>query len=114
MTEPLHRDDLPFELAEEITKKLKELHPGSRVQFVGDSPPEDDGRKAAERLDQLMRETYSRGECMECEAKYPASWPPGRGDPLLDGWVRYCEIATKKPVGIVCPDCDRAYQDLGG
>ena len=36
--EPIHRDDLPMDVAEEMVKKLQELHPGCKIVFMGDQP----------------------------------------------------------------------------
>lgn len=112
---PLHRDDLPFELAEEITKKLKELHPGSTVRFEGDSPT-DKGLEIAARLDAMFKEKLARGECMDCGKKYPWEWPPPPGEEwreewTKEGWVVYTEVNGDEPIGIVCPECDANDED---
>ena len=103
---PLHRDDLPFELAEELTKKLKELHPGSTVNFHGDYPT-DKGREIAAKIDAMFQEKLARGECMDCGKKYPWEWPPpGDEEWAKEGWVVYTDHGSDEPVGIVCPECD--------
>ena len=108
--DPIHRDDLPMDVAEEIVKKLQELHPDCKVVFAGDQPGAVPAELQAE-LDQLLeaqQQAFADGRCMDCDQPMPG-WPSQGGAPemLPDGWTYFTDLKDQ-PMGWLCPDCDAA------
>ena len=125
MSDAIHRDDIPYDIAEAVVKQLKELHPSCRVRFAGDAPADSDEHQRAievrRKLDEVFSAKLKEGVCMDCGEKYPVSWPPHESDELADGWVVLSDVACGEPaedehpgintlgtrvVGIMCPNCD--------
>ena len=80
--EPIHRDDLPMDVAEEMVKKLQELHPGCKIVFMGDQPggvpPE--MQADLDQFAQAQERAFAEGRCMDCEKPMPG-WPSQGGAP---------------------------------
>lgn len=106
----IHRDDLPMELVSEIEKHFAETHPGMKVVFAGDAPGgvPDHVKNAIDALERRSVESLALGKCFYCgkqmedypEEDFPDEWQPP------EGWGLVSDIATHKPAGWECPDCD--------
>src|SRR5947199_924463 len=92
--EPIHRDDLPMDVAEEMVKKLQELHPGFKVVFAGDQPGGVTPELQAE-LDALLeaqQRAFADGRCMDCDKQMPGwPWKDGAPDQLPEGWAYFTD-----------------------
>ena len=108
--EPIHRDDLPMDVAEEMVKKLQELHPGCKIVFMGDQPggvpPE--MQADLDQFAQAQERAFAEGRCMDCDKPMPG-WPSqgGAPDQLPDGWTYFTDLKDQ-PMGWLCPECDAA------
>lgn len=117
----LHRDDLPFEVVEELEKQLAEKYPDRKIVFAGDAPegslpPEFTG--AVEKTMQRFAESVAGGLCIDCGAAmpnypemqtimddgFPEDWQPA------DGWYHF-EDARGAIMGWQCPACDAAEDE---
>lgn len=112
MNDPIHRDDVPMDLSQEIERQFAESHPGMKVVFVGDLPgelpPEVAERVAA--IERLHMESLFNGACLDCGAKMP-NWPEtpeGMDDTWqpAPGWRLFTDMRTKEPSAWQCPACD--------
>ncbi len=104
----IHRDDVPFELAEEIEAKLKEQYPGYTIRYAGDRPEDlpAAARDYAEELARKFRYSIEHGTCLGCGKKYPGAWPE-EGD-LGFGWSLYGMGGSRDSDHLVCGECDNA------
>lgn len=104
----LHRDDIPFQRAEEIEKQLKKQHPDSKVIFAGDTDIPYDVRVAIERAKMRMQETLILGSCLECEEiidGYIDMMEKKEAFKLPDGWSMYTNGVDGEPSHLLCPKC---------
>lgn len=117
--EPLHRDDLPMDVAEQVVARIQEQFPGMRVVFAGDHPGDlpDGVKRAIESLNWKMSESMTRGICMDCGAAmegypaftktpegyadFPGDWRPQRG------WRHFADTIGGKFSHWQCAECDR-------
>lgn len=108
----LHRDDLPYPLAEALIKQMREMYPGCQIVFLGDQP---EGEVPGEVMDHLraMGENIARsmagGTCRQCGGKMPCEWPPppGPGELTLpEGWLAY-DVGDELTY-FMCPACEAA------
>lgn len=118
----LHRDDLPMELAEEVTRKLKELYPGMKVMFAGDCPDSAVLVRANQALEALQRkneESLMNGTCIDCGRQMPGystEWREDRGADWApaEGWVWFSIPQTDEVVSWQCPECNALDEEEGG
>jgi hypothetical protein len=109
---PIHRDDLPMDVAEEVVESLQQQFPGFKVQFAGDAPgglpPE--VAEAMQKLKDQMDQSVLLGQCFDCGAQMPNY--PKQGEPVPEDW----EPATgwnyyssgDEIMHWICPTCDAA------
>lgn len=108
--ELIHRDDIPFEIVEELVKALQELHPGMKIVFAGDMSPEDmteEVTAVSESIIKRQLEHIAEGYCFDCGKICPRPWPPEGDGTLPEGWVIYTEIESSKNPILTCPECDK-------
>lgn len=117
---PLHRDDVPPEVLEEIVAALQAEHPDCKIQFAGDS---DDPKVQAkqqeilEQLDEISARSAATGCCVDCgaimpgypaqDAPFPDGWRPAKG------WRHFTRIQDDEFTGWQCPDCDARDETQG-
>lgn len=109
----LHRDDVPYEVAEEITKKLKEEHPDKKIIFAGDLGADlpEAVVVAIKRKEAEMRTSLMLGCCLECDDYMPGyikAIEEQDADYMIpDGWAMYTNPGTKTPGHYMCPECEK-------
>jgi len=59
----IHRDDVPMDVAEELVTKLKELHPGMKVVFVGDVPTDEQDNNKGVETAKVLSKAMKNGVC---------------------------------------------------
>ncbi len=110
---PLHRDDLPMELAEAFVEAVQKEHPGVKVIFAGDAPGEipQEIQDALMEMNQRNMESLVHGLCIDCGRKME-NWPDdpaeglGPGWQPADGWRLFTNSVTDEPSMWQCPECD--------
>lgn len=112
---PAHRDDLPFEVVEQIEAAFAKIAPGFKVQFLGDHPGEmpADLKEKLEGFEQRIHEAFVEGRCMDCGKKMPGEWPPADEDKweVPEGW-HYLTQPNGDPLGFSCDECDSSIPTL--
>lgn len=109
MLDPMHRDDMDFEDAEELIAQMKEQF-GDHIQvvFAGDVASEIPAavmEQIAE-IERHMLESLAHGVCVDCGKGYPLPWPPTVGDEMAEGWSRLADTREPdKTLAIECDDC---------
>lgn len=108
---PLHRDDLPMDIVEELTKQFQELSPGSQVRFLGDAPDGQVPKKVQEimeKLQQKFEHDLMMGLCTDCGKAMPnfdkiddEGWMPAEGWCVFNGHDG--ELAAWQ-----CPECNES------
>jgi hypothetical protein len=104
---PIHRDDIPFEVIEEIERTLKEQHPGFKIICAGDTNDPELIAKAEEqhnRLIEIARLSQKNGTCVDCGAVMPDYPERCQTQELADGWA-YLADPGKQFMGWLCPAC---------
>jgi hypothetical protein len=103
----IHRDDLPFEVAEELVKQLQKDYPGKKIVFAGDVAGVD--QEIEELINSItlrQLEHIVEGYCFDCGAVFPRPWPPEGDGPLPKGWTLYENIGSDDTRILICPKCD--------
>ena len=99
---PIHRDDLPFEVVEQIEQALKEAHPDKKLVFAGDTGDPDDIAEA-ERIHiqfaERGRKSFQEGFCVDC-----GTTMPNYNNAPAEGWA-HLEDQEGVFMGWVCPSC---------
>lgn len=111
--QPLHRDDLPMELVEQLEKELAEKFPGVKLVCVGDVPGEmpPEIQALIDEANQKQYESLCHGTCFDCGAKMP-DYPDNFQEIPDDwrppaGWKVLTEVGSGAPAGWICPPCDQ-------
>ncbi len=115
---PAHRDDLPYEVVEEIEAKFAEMFPGMKVVFAGDQPEESIPEAVRERIAELeskMSRSLATGTCCDCGKKMPGPMPvigvgAGQRWEAPEGWSML--LTGEKPVAFTCDECDEAVPTI--
>lgn len=113
MSDPIHRDDLPMEVVEQLQSKFQsEFGDDVKLVFLGDMP---EGSAPPEILAALneqkekMRTALMEGRCLDC-GRVMENWPPPDDDAEFEkwqpapGWMHFNdddEISAWQ-----CPECD--------
>ena len=106
---PLHRDDLPFGLAEEVVRKLQGEYPGAVIQFAGDSSDMPSEVTIGLRTqEEQVAHSLMFGACVNCDIRmlgYPVIGDDCNKDwrPAL-GWCHFVDMSDEI-VGWQCPQC---------
>ncbi len=113
--EPLHRDDVPFETAEEIVAEMQKKFPGMKIVFAGDHeaecPPEI--MESLKQIEAMHERSMALGRCIDCDAQMPNYMKPEMTDAQLDawkpspGWSTFSNLGNDGIVAWQCPECDR-------
>lgn len=104
----IHRDDLPFEIVEELEEKFADLFPGMKVRFAGDLP---DGEVPQNVLDALAAINQKHdtslvsGSCLDCGRTMPGFDLDEDEFDLPPGW-RIFNGDNGEPCAFQCPECD--------
>lgn len=109
----IHRDDIPYEDAEKIVEALQKLHPGFKVQFVGDAPNSEKINERMSEFDEALHECWEQGLCFDCGKEIPCDWPLEEGQKYPDGWSRYNIIGQEGFYMLICPECEEETSDIG-
>lgn len=108
----LHRDDVPFELAESLQKELQEKHPGAKVMFAGDHDDLPEEVEVAIKVHEYkMATSLYTGTCLDCW-DFMKGYLKAQKDRDLeymipDGWGLYRSGSTGEPSHYLCPKCEK-------
>jgi hypothetical protein len=116
VSEFMHRDDLPMDIAEDAVEKLRKLHPGCKIVFAGDAGDQlpEEAKKAFAEYRRQEQAKLVQGLCSDCGKKMPG-WTDDLGPPsmkLPEGWTFFEDPKTKMPHAWICPECDQAEQSV--
>lgn len=111
MSDFVHRDDLPFEVAEDLIAQMKEMFPGMKnVRFAGDIPEDElpeEVHETVRRLEAMSEKSLKEGSCIDCGRcmdNYPDCIIGATKMP--DGWRLFHDTQTKEPKAFQCHECD--------
>ena len=112
MTNPLHRDDVPYDVAEEIVAELKRRYPGMNIVFAGDHPTEESDQAFAAYEEHRLG-LLARGACMDCGKQMPGWEEIVQSDnpQVPKGWRWFTNTANGDLMGFQCPECDANETD---
>lgn len=113
-----HRDDLPMDMATELTQKLQEAFPGYTVGFAADKPggPGPELQEKLAEFERVSLERLAEGRCGMCNKQLPCEWPPPEeGDwSLPEGWGFLTILGTDEPAALECDECGAEVDAAGG
>ena len=99
---PLHRDDIPFEVVEQIEHSLREAYPDKKLVFAGDTDdPETIARseRIHAKLAERGQESRRDGFCVDCWTAMP-----NYSNEPAEGWA-HLEDQEGTFMGWLCPMC---------
>ena len=99
---PIHRDDIPFEVVEQIERELKELYPDKKLSFIGDTGDPQQIAEAEELHRQFVERgklSFKNGNCVDCGAIMPHY-----SEEREDDWA-HLEDEDGIFMGWLCPTC---------
>ncbi len=108
----IHRDDVPFELAEKMQAHLDQTMPGHRLIFAGDLPEgmfpnlEADFQESTDRAES----SYRNGTCLICGLEMPDYHAGKQGWEPPDGWQLMVGVSDRQHCW-VCPGCEQEKQE---
>lgn len=111
---PLHRDDLPMNVAEGIVEQMKQAFPGMEVVFAGDMPGDlpESVKEGMAALEKKMERSLCEGRCIDCDAEMEGFPKSDATDDFWDNWQPAKGWKHFKRDGDIvawqCPKCDAA------
>lgn len=96
----IHRDDIPFRLAEHIVDHMQRMFPGHNIRFAGDVPIEQLPPGIESQL-RMLTEAHKRSieerKCFHCGYQFAKNEEP----------VIYTSIADVSDKYYLCSDCEK-------
>lgn len=107
----IHRDDIDYDVIQQLEKEFEELYPGCKIVFAGDHEENltPEIKKLIDRLNKQLKKDLEAGVCCDCDEKIPNF----SKENIPANWVKYEDVSSKEIVSIQCPACQQKEKDNG-